>query len=162
MVAPNLIVMTVCSLITLNCLMTPIDSGFYYLALFRNESVPAQFTIHGLWPQSDLIDYPQYCHKVYFNKTVLDPIVGQMNIYWPSDEPDYYSFWAHEWEKHGSCLYTPMTEFEYFNTVLNLYYDAWYSGYVKQYCSLDWPQCLLPVTQNFTFNVVPFKSPNSL
>ena len=55
-----------------------------------------------------------------------------MTTYWVSDEGSANSFWAHEWNKHGTCIstldpdcyanYEPTEEVAaFFQTVVNLY-----------------------------------------
>jgi len=84
----------------------------------------ANFVIHGLWPQYSTGGYPSTCTTEPFDNNVID-IIGDdtMNKYWPNvksnvTDPDYNSFWQHEWTKHGTC--SPLTQQEYFNTTITL------------------------------------------
>lgn len=64
------------------------------------------FTIHGLWPtKSNSHQGPSNCcFNNKFDPKALDPIVGDLDEYWPSlISRDNYRFWSHEWLKHGTC-----------------------------------------------------------
>lgn len=54
----------------------------------------------------------------------MSPIRSQLDSQWFSVHgPNAESFWAHEWEKHGTCsivLPELRTQFKYFKTGLNL------------------------------------------
>lgn len=84
------------------------------------------WTIHGLWPSSNKSD-PEFCNKTLrYNATVLQPIVEQLELYWPSvTVKNFNIFWKHEWQKHGTCA-TMVPEldglFNFFNSTLNLFY----------------------------------------
>lgn len=71
----------------------------YLLAMNRREK-GGLLTLHGLWPQ-----WAQACVEAGpFKIRNLDPIIDEMNKYWPSfNRPDYASFWEHEWDKHLTC-----------------------------------------------------------
>lgn len=63
------------------------------------------FTIHGLWPQYKSGGYPSDCTNEAFDETI-PYMVGwnQMINNWPEVEygvqdPNYSSFWIHEWSK---------------------------------------------------------------
>ena len=96
----------------------------YYLALLENKNCIYHYTIHGLWPDYGDGSYPQYCRKAPFDINKLKPIEDELLQYWelPEDhdklEP---SFWGHEWDKHGTCMFQQMDEFEYFQKSLELY-----------------------------------------
>ncbi len=82
------------------------------------------FAIHGLWPQYSSGGYPSICTDEPFDEQIIIDIgINEMNQYWPNiksniDDVDYDSFWEHEWTKHGTC--SLLTQYEYFNTTLNL------------------------------------------
>lgn len=82
------------------------------------------FVIHGLWPQYSSGGYPSTCTDEPFNDAVIENIgIDTMNHYWPNvkselSDPDYFSFWQHEWTKHGTC--TTLTQDVYFNSTINL------------------------------------------
>jgi len=82
------------------------------------------FVIHGLWPQYSTGGYPSDCTDEPFDEEVIVDIgMDDMNQYWPNvksntSDPDYDSFWEHEWTKHGTC--SPLSQENYFNTTLNL------------------------------------------
>ncbi|XP_010242495.1 PREDICTED: ribonuclease 2-like isoform X1 [Nelumbo nucifera] len=61
----------------------------------------------------------------------VSSLVGTLEKYWPSLTCDAFStceggkglFWAHEWEKHGTCSFPVIQdEYSYFITTLNLYF----------------------------------------
>lgn len=82
------------------------------------------FTTHGLWPQYDSggPPYPEFCTTEAFNSSVPVEIGWeQMTEYWPNaiyseTDPEYDSFWEHEWSKHGTC--TELSQYEYFSVTL--------------------------------------------
>lgn len=81
------------------------------------------WTIHGIWPTktgnkqyilkeikySDCTlghEGPLYCPSaIHFNPEELKPILDDLNNYWVNIEANTKpnSFWAHEWNKHGTC-----------------------------------------------------------
>jgi len=66
----------------------------------------ANWTVHGLWPTQFGKMAPSFCNRTWkFEHKVLEPVMDDMNLYWPDvemrDVPD--SLWKHEWEKHGTC-----------------------------------------------------------
>ena len=82
------------------------------------------FTLHGLWPQYSTGGYPATCTTEAFN-TSIPVTVGydDMIKYWPNvqyaeSDPEYSSFWEHEWTKHGTC--TTLNQEEYFTASLDL------------------------------------------
>ena len=85
---------------------------FYYLSLIKEGD--GSFSIHGLWPQSSLNSYPSFCRAVNFNLDKLEPIMDELNNYWFSNKGSNDTFWKHEYEKHGSCMFVSMDEFNYF------------------------------------------------
>lgn len=123
---------------------------FYYLSLIKEDD--ECFSIHGLWPQYDEHTYPTFCHKVDFTLEALQPIMGQLKNNWYSNRGPDETFWKHEYEKHGSCVYTPMTEFTYFQTTLDLFDQAITLGLAEKYYNPETKKCLIPVNLNFTFS----------
>jgi len=127
-------------------------TDFYYLSLFRESETT--WSIHGLWPQTNAHTYPTYCHKVTFDPSLLAPILEKLEQYWysrghtlPLDE----KFWQHEYEKHGSCVYTPMNELEYFQNTIQLYEKALELGLPNTYYNPKTKKCLIPVNQKLEF-----------
>jgi len=115
---------------------TPDDPSFEYFELMlqwppaydHNGSKLGKrishWTIHGLWPSriEDPVNYPCQCSTEPFDESKLETIMKDMNFYWPSLETsDYANFWAHEWEKHGTCCMPYLkTQMQYFETTLGL------------------------------------------
>ena len=92
---------------------TPI---YNYYELAVQKWCSTDYMIHGLWPQINSTDYPQYCKTVSYNKPT------GMNTYWHSCDN---TLWEHEWEKHGSCIQAQdnMNEDTFFNTTLSLFLE---------------------------------------
>ena len=124
---------------------------FYYLSLIKE--VDGSFSIHGLWPQDSLNSYPSFCRAVNFNLDKLNPIIDQLNNYWYSNKGSNDTFWKHEYEKHGSCMFVSMDEFNYFNKTIELYKYALINNIIKKY-SDKYPndqKLLIPLDLNFNF-----------
>ncbi|KYN06507.1 PREDICTED: ribonuclease Oy [Cyphomyrmex costatus] len=85
-----------------------------------------QWTIHGIWPTIYNEIGPQFCNNsLSFNSTALAPIENELKQNWldiqKGSKP--YSFWKHEWDKHGTCAISVQelnSEFKYFQTALKL------------------------------------------
>ncbi|KAB1202168.1 Extracellular ribonuclease LE [Morella rubra] len=71
------------------------------------SQVPADFTIHGLWPQKN--GQPVKCPgEPRYDDAMLKgnvSLTNTMNQIWPSLNPrkPNEKFWGDEWEKHGTC-----------------------------------------------------------
>lgn len=82
------------------------------------------FTVHGLWPQYEDSGYPSFCTDEPFDPAVPQEVGwDDMTTYWPSvqyneTDPDYDSFWEHEWTKHGTC--SGLSQISYFQATINL------------------------------------------
>lgn len=97
----------------------------------RESGPPQYFTIHGLWPDYNDGSWPSCCSKSNFDMHEISTLRNELDKYWPTlscGSPSTChghkgSFWAHEWEKHGTCA-SPVThdEYNYFLTTLNLYF----------------------------------------
>ena len=124
---------------------------FYYLSLIKEED--GSFSIHGLWPQYSLNSYPTFCRPVNFKLDKLDPIIDELNNYWYSNRGSNETFWKHEYEKHGSCMFDAMDEFNYFNKTIELYKYALMHNILKKY-SDKYPndkKLLIPLDLDFNF-----------
>jgi len=124
------------------------SSKYYELALkkcYKSEN----FSIHGLWPQYSPTRWPQYCKNVTFNSSEIRPIEKYMDKEWQSCEENNTSFWSHEWEKHGSCMWTKLDELQYFKKTIYLFKNATKSGIITEKCRKENLQCLLPLDLNF-------------
>ncbi|KAJ5779997.1 hypothetical protein N7457_005157 [Penicillium paradoxum] len=72
------------------------------------------WTIHGLWPDNCDGTYESSCDssRSYSNITAIlqaqgrSQLVDYMDEYWVDIDGDNQSFWAHEWNKHGTCINT--------------------------------------------------------
>merc|ERR1719240_1512029 len=93
----------------------------------------SDYTLHGLWPESG-----NDCRGTPFDASALSDIQDQMKANWPSCRGHggtNAGFWAHEWQKHGTC--SGMDEKSYFATALQLlrHYGPSCSGGTT--CELD-------------------------
>lgn len=66
----------------------------------------ANWTVHGLWPTQLHKIAPGFCNNSWpFEASNLEPIMSEMETYWPDvelrDQPN--SLYEHEWMKHGTC-----------------------------------------------------------
>ncbi|XP_044752039.1 ribonuclease Oy-like [Coccinella septempunctata] len=94
---------------------------------------PNAFNVHGLWPTKTGTTGPHSCSsQPKFDRKALDPILTRLKQRWMNVHggTDDYSFWAHEWNKHGTCakVLEPFnTEVKYFNSTLDLnsFYDIY-------------------------------------
>jgi len=83
------------------------------------------FTLHGLWPQyTDSTGYPSFCDKDPYDPEAPKKVgMDRMVNYWPNvkyaeGDPQYGSFWEHEWSKHGTC--TGLSQEHYFGSAIDL------------------------------------------
>ncbi|KHN27253.1 ribonuclease 2-like [Glycine soja] len=97
----------------------------------RGSNFPTVFTIHGLWPDYNDGTWPSCCSGSSFDPKEILTLTNSLEQYWPSlscSKPSLChggkgTFWAHEWEKHGTCSYPVFrNEYDYFVAVLNLYF----------------------------------------
>jgi ribonuclease I len=105
-------------------LTTLFNPTFIYFLALQKCSKYSPFTVHGLWVDYESGGFPEYCKKLDFNVTVLDSIKLQLDQKWISC-PRYHNtneaLWKHEFQKHASCEEHNISQFEYFNTTLNIY-----------------------------------------
>ena len=79
------------------------------------------FTLHGLWPERSDGSYPQHCTNDKFDPSAVSSIESELDTYWLSLNGPNDSFWAHEYETHGTCAKDVLpTELLFFNTTLAL------------------------------------------
>ncbi|KAK0175071.1 hypothetical protein PV327_008855 [Microctonus hyperodae] len=65
-----------------------------------------EWTIHGIWPTQMGKEGPSYCNNASrFDSSALSPIEDDLKTKWLDVENGtaHYSFWKHEWYKHGTC-----------------------------------------------------------
>lgn len=65
-----------------------------------------EWIVHGLWPTKIGEEGPFFCNtSIPFNTADLAPIEADLEKYWTNVEANTqkYSFWKHEWKKHGTC-----------------------------------------------------------
>lgn len=127
---------------------------FYYLSLIKEQN--NTFSIHGLWPQYTKTSYPTNCTDVTFDINKIETLLPDLNKNWYSNsnnEIKNEDFWKHEYEKHGSCVFTPMTEKEYFKKTLDLYNVALNENLPIYFYDKETKKCLIPVSTHFNFIV---------
>ena len=75
----------------------------------------------GLWAEDNNGDYPCDCTNEKFNPDEVKDLLPLLNLYWLSLNGPSDTFWAHEYEKHGTCeedLFS--TQHDFFAGALNL------------------------------------------
>jgi len=123
-------------------------TNFYYLSLIKEEH---GWSIHGLWPQTNINKYPQFCKKVDFDIRKINPIIDDLKDFWYSDKGSDEDFWKHEYEKHGSCNFNNLNEFEYFQKTLELFSTAKVKNLPEYFYNKKTGKCLIPITKEFDF-----------
>ncbi|XP_022985160.1 ribonuclease 2-like [Cucurbita maxima] len=98
----------------------------------HRAELPAEFTIHGLWPQYQDKGWPSCCTNETFNENEVSSLFEDLERYWPSYRCGLVSscsnrkgsFWAHQYEKHGTCG-SPVIlhQYDYFFTTLALFFN---------------------------------------
>ncbi|XP_022922895.1 ribonuclease 2-like [Cucurbita moschata] len=96
----------------------------------RGADSPTEFTIHGLWPQYNEKGWPSCCTDAVFSQNEITLLKEDIEKYWPTYRCGTTSnchgtkgsFWAHEYEKHGTCAAPVIVgEFDYFLTTLTIF-----------------------------------------
>jgi ribonuclease T2 len=80
------------------------------------------WVIHGLWPQNNDGTWPSNCGAKFNAKNITD-LIPQLESVWPDlERNDEKGFWAHEFDKHGSCSTSTyiQNEHDYFSTSIKL------------------------------------------
>ncbi|XP_014613613.1 PREDICTED: ribonuclease Oy [Polistes canadensis] len=104
------------------CYVWKEKSESHACALPKND----EWSIHGIWPTKYHTEGPNFCNQsLPFNASALNPIKNELEEKWIDVEnmKDSYSFWRHEWNKHGTCatiLPELNTELKYFQKGLEL------------------------------------------
>jgi len=107
--------------LTLTTTFTYSTSIFNYYELAVQKWCSVDYMVHGLWPQINSTDYPEYCKTVSYVQPTGD-LLTNMNMYWKGCDN---TLWEHEWEKHGSCVQAQnnMDETTFFNTTMALFLE---------------------------------------
>jgi ribonuclease I len=79
----------------------------------------------------------------------LNPIIDELKLKWYSTETSDEYFWSHEWEKHGSCMFTEIDELEYFQNALDLYNYVETNDIIKDYLEDNPLKCQIPFDSEF-------------
>ena len=127
------------------------QNKFYYLSLKR-DTINTHWSIHGLWPQYSYNSYPSYCSNEKFDYSKLELLTEDLNKYWYSTNQKIKNetFWKHEWEKHGTCMFNKCDEFDYFKRSLTLFVDVLQKDVIKKYpLENDGLQVKIPFNQEF-------------
>ena len=106
-------------LLYVNAAATTTVYNYYELAVQKWCS--DEYMIHGLWPQINATDYPEYCESVSYEMPTGE-LLTNMNTYWNSCDD---TLWQHELEKHGSCMHEQIgiDETTFFNTTITLFLE---------------------------------------
>ncbi|CAH9079224.1 unnamed protein product [Cuscuta epithymum] len=84
----------------------------------------SDFGIHGLWPNMNDGSYPSNCDSTNpYDDSKISDLLSRMHQDWPTlacPSNSGSTFWSHEWEKHGTCSESVLTQRSYFQTTLNL------------------------------------------
>lgn len=84
----------------------------------------ADFGIHGLWPNYKDGTYPSNCDPSNaFKPSQISDLTSNLQKNWPTlacPSGNGITFWTHEWEKHGTCSESVLSQHDYFETTLNL------------------------------------------
>lgn len=110
------------------------------------------WSIHGLWPEYGPEHWPQFCNPSRYGQltpAAIAPMRLEMDKYWYSCEQNNkysnWSFWVHEWDKHGTCQ--PLDVPQFFRRTVDAFYTArennWYGC-----CAGQTSQCLIPLNKN--------------
>jgi len=93
---------------------------------YINQNI-STWSMHGLWPTLNGTFGPNYCNdSAKFDPVAIQPLLPQLTQNWPNlhTNEGFYSFWTHEWEKHGTCaadMEVLRGEYNYFATSLKLH-----------------------------------------
>jgi len=84
------------------------------------------FTLHGIWPQRNNGSYPSFCdvQDIFESQQIQDLIPLLEEDWYDYDDLPDYSFWSHEWDKHGTCaksLPSLGSQHLYFSGAINLH-----------------------------------------
>uniref|UniRef100_A0A2A4J9C6 Uncharacterized protein n=1 Tax=Heliothis virescens TaxID=7102 RepID=A0A2A4J9C6_HELVI len=82
------------------------------------------WTLHGIWPQELESDSPMYCNDSWpLDRELMKSLEHDLDQAWTNvyKEKEHYSFWNHEWTKHGTCavILEPFdSQLKYFKTAI--------------------------------------------
>lgn len=85
----------------------------------------ADFGIHGLWPNYADGSYPSNCDSSHsFDESQIEELGSRLKSEWATlacPSGDGLKFWAHEWNKHGTCAESTFSkQSDYFQAALDL------------------------------------------
>ena len=127
-------------------------TNFYYLSLINEAN--NTWSIHGLWPQYKMNQYPTFCKNIKFDIDKLKTIINDLEKCWYSKKSTDAKFWEHEYLKHGTCNFNKFDELEYFTTTLTLFQKALELKLPEQFYNENTKKCLIPVNQHLDFFIV--------
>ncbi|OAF68928.1 hypothetical protein A3Q56_03301 [Intoshia linei] len=162
--------------------MLKIKKGIHMQNRFFNKKT---LKGHPIVPDYNNGSYPQFCdddyifdpteidvfiHFIYDYDKIIDLIISLLNDldeYWPSYYNEDTKFWAHEWDKHGTCskdLAYLKNEKLYFSHILNIYHYIDVVGKLQNASIV--PSCddsyktteiMKALQQNFTLECIEYK-----
>lgn len=114
-----------------------VNSEYNYYELAVQNWCHDGYYLHGLWPQVNNSYYPQWCPGTGYREIPDGHQLNQMNRWWYYCQQAAQSFWAHEWDKHGTCveIATGINQTTYFNIAIDLFKSVynesktWKCGY---------------------------------
>tara|TARA_R100001163_G_C5067780_1_gene207186 strand:- start:2753 stop:3280 length:528 start_codon:yes stop_codon:yes gene_type:complete len=113
------------------------DYNYFDLALKKCD-VNSDWSIHGLWPEYDSQHWPQFCKPTKLNHKEISKIEDSLNKYWYSCDNNIgnnWSFWNHEYSKHGTC--TGFNQTQYFVVTIQLFKWVQRNGIINKVCGKD-------------------------
>lgn len=110
-----------------------------------------QWSIHGLWPEYNQTNWPQFCDPSRYKDLqpqTIAPFRDLMEKYWyvcdSYDDTENWFFWVHEWQKHGTCQ--PLPAGVYFRRTIDIFLEAqrinWYN------CCSTGVECLIHINRS--------------
>ena len=120
------------------------------------ETVESQWSIHGLWPEYNKTNWPQFCDSLRYKEFQPQTIAAfrdLMNKYWYVCDSalNNWAFWVHEWKKHGTCQ--PLPPAVYFRRTIDMFLEAqrvnWYGCCDSTYGLVDNRlECLIHINRS--------------
>lgn len=118
--------------------MNTLQLFYWILALLKCVETD-NWSIHGLWLDYSNGTYPSYCQNIDFNPHIVSDLIPEMKEYWHSCKDNDLTFWNHEWKKHGTCF--NVSQYEYFNTTLNIFHNL--NKSFDKYCYNSQTECMI-------------------
>ena len=128
-----------------NPLFTDEDSKFYYLSLIKEDNNSFSFTAYTPVFTINILHIVRMF--IFIRQTSTN--YGRFKQALVFNTGKNADFWEHEYKKHGSCVFTDITEFEYFEKSLSLFKEASANNLPEKYYNPYTKKCLIPVSIDF-------------